>query len=160
MGAMTDRSRCFTATVLGDPKKRVVVPLPFEPDDAWGPKPAHPVAGSVNGVRVRAVVEVVDDGWGIVLGPAWRRDFGIAPGDEVEVILSPEGPQREDLAEDIAAALAAEPEAGAFFDGLAQFYRRAYLRWIDATKRRPEVRAERIAAVVDLLKAGIKERPR
>jgi hypothetical protein len=160
MGAMTDRSRCFTATVLGDPKKRVVVPLPFEPDDAWGPKPAHPVAGSVNGVRVRAVVEVVDDGWGIVLGPAWRRDFGIAPGDEVEVILSPEGPQREDLAEDIAAALAAEPEAGAFFDGLAQFYRRAYLRWIDATKRRPEVRAERIVAVVDLLKAGIKERPR
>ena len=69
-------------------------------------------------------------------------------------------PQRADLAEDIAAALAANPAAGAFFDTLAQFYRKAYLRWIDATTRRPEVRAARIAEVVDLLAAGVKERPR
>ncbi len=96
----------------------------------------------------------------MVLGPAWRRDCGIAPGDRVEVVLFPEGPQREDLAPDLAAALAAEPAAAAFFDGLAQFYRAAYLRWIDGTKRRPEVRSERIAVVVDLLAAGVKERPR
>ena len=56
-------------------------------------------------------------------------------------------------------ALAASPDAAAFFDSLAQFYRRGYLRWIDATKRRPEQRAERIAEVVKLLKAGVKERP-
>jgi uncharacterized protein YdeI (YjbR/CyaY-like superfamily) len=58
------------------------------------------------------------------------------------------------------AALTAEPEAAAFFDALAQFYRRAYLRWIDATKRRPDERASRIAEVVRLCKAGVKERPR
>jgi hypothetical protein len=46
----------------------------------------------------------------------------------------------------------------AFFDTLAQFYRKAYLRWIDATTGRPEVRAARIAEVVDLLAAGIKQR--
>ena len=57
------------------------------------------------------------------------------------------------------AALEAEPETGVFFDSLAQFYRRAYLRWIDGTKRRPEVRAERITEMVTLLKAGKKERP-
>jgi hypothetical protein len=51
-------------------------------------------------------------------------------------------------------------QAGAFFDSLAQFYRKGYLRWIDATKRRPDVRAERIAEVVRLLNAGVKERPR
>jgi hypothetical protein len=138
----------------------VVVPLPFEPDEAWGPKPRHPVTGSVNGMGVRAVAERLGDGWGIVLGPAWRRDCGIEPGDAVDVVLEPEGPQRDDLAPDVAAALAGSPAAGAFFDGLAQFYRRAYLRWIDGTKDRPEVRAERIAAVVRLLDAGIKERPK
>jgi len=69
-------------------------------------------------------------------------------------------PQRGDLADDIAAALAADPAAGAFFDTLAQFYRKAYLRWIDATTRRPDLRAARIAEVADLLAAGIKERPR
>jgi hypothetical protein len=76
------------------------------------------------------------------------------------VELAPEGPQRGDLAEDIAAALAANPAAGAFFDTLAQFYRKGYLRYIDATTRRPDLRAARIAEVVGLLADGIKERPR
>jgi uncharacterized protein YdeI (YjbR/CyaY-like superfamily) len=71
-----------------------------------------------------------------------------------------EGPQRGDLADDISAALEASPAAAAFFDALAQFYRKAYLRWIDATTRRPDLRAARIAEVVDLLAAGIKQRPR
>jgi uncharacterized protein YdeI (YjbR/CyaY-like superfamily) len=90
----------------------------------------------------------------------WARDTGLAPGDEVEVVLSPEGPQRADLAEDFTSALDAAPAAGAFFDSLAQFCRRAYLRWIDGAKRRPEFRAARIAEVVDLLAAGIKQRPK
>ena len=72
-------------------------------------------------------------------------------------MLSPEGPQREDLADDIRAALEAEPAAGAFFDGLAQFYRQAFLRWIDATKRRPDERARRIAEMVDLLRQEKKQ---
>ena len=85
---------------------------------------------------------------------------GIAIGGEVIVELAPEGPQRGDLADDIAAALAADPAAGAFFDTLAQFYRKAYLRWIDSTTRRPDLRTARIAEVVSLLAAGVKERPR
>lgn len=157
---MADPSKTFTATVTADGNKRVLVPVPFEPDEVWGTKQAHRVHGTVNGMGVRAVIEPLGDGHGILLGPAWRRDCGIAPGDEVTVVLAPEGPQRDDLAPDIAAALAAEPQAGTFFDSLAQFYRRAYLRWIDATKRRPAVRTERIVEMIELLKAGIKERPR
>ncbi len=55
--------------------------------------------------------------------------------------------------------LKASPGARAFFGSLAQFYRKGYLLWIDATKRRPDVRAERIAEVVRLLNAGVKGRP-
>jgi len=90
----------------------------------------------------------------------WLRDAGAAPGQQVQVELAPEGPQRADLADDIATALEANPAAAAFFDTLAQFYCKAYLRWIGATTRRPGVRAARIAEVVDLLAAGIKQRPR
>jgi hypothetical protein len=43
---------------------------------------------------------------------------------------------------------------------LAQFYRKGYLRYIDATKRRPDLRAARIAEVTGLLANGVKERPR
>jgi hypothetical protein len=137
----------------------VFVPLPFNPDEVWPPKPVHHVTGTINGHRLRAVIELIDGRPAVVLGPAWRRDCGVAFGDSVEVSLSPEGTQRADLPLDLAAALAANPEAGAFFDGLAQFYVKAYLRWIDATKRRPDLRATRIAEVVTLLAAGVKQRP-
>ncbi len=88
------------------------------------------------------------------------RDTGIAAGADVVVELAPEGPQRGDLADDICGALDTSPAAAAFFDTLAQFYRKAYLRYIDATTRRPDLRAARIAEVVALLENGIKERPR
>lgn len=145
----------FTATVVAGPRGRVYVPVPFDPDAVWGAKPAHHVAGTVGHCRVRAVIEP----HGVVLGPAWLRDSGgIAVGSTVDVTLEPEGPQRGDLAPDVAAALDANPVAAAFFDSIAQFYRTAYLRWIDATKRRPDVRAQRIAEVVALLEAGVKQR--
>jgi bifunctional DNA-binding transcriptional regulator/antitoxin component of YhaV-PrlF toxin-antitoxin module len=150
----------FTVVVTTDSRQRVMVPVPLDPDRTWGHKTGHHVHGTVNGMGVRAVIEPLGDGWGIVLGPAWRRHCGIAPGDRVDVVVAPEGPQRDSLAPDLAAALEADPPAGEFFDSLAQYYRNAYIRWIDATKRRPDVRAERIAEVVGLLRAGVKERPR
>ena len=137
-----------------------MIAVAFDPDQAWGAKAEHPVGGTVNGRHVRGRIVPDGRGWVFILTPMWLRDAGVAAGDDVIVELAPEGPQRGDLADDIAAALAASPEAGAFFDTLAQFYRRAYLRWIDATSRRPDLRAARIAEVVDLLAAGIKERPR
>ncbi len=138
----------------------MMIPVPFDPHLVWGHRSEHHVQGTVNGRGVRAVVEGLGDGFGIVLGPAWRRDCGVAPGDVVSVVLSPEGPQRDDLAPDLRAALDSHPAAGEFFDSLAQFYRVAYLRWIDATKRRPDQRPERIAEVVSLLGRGMKERHR
>lgn len=152
-------TRTFTATVVAD-GRRVVVPVPFDPDTAWGPKPVHRVGGTVDGKRVRGVLEAVGDRAALVLGPAWRRDHGVGPGDEVSVMLVPEGPQRDDLAPDLQEAFEADPAAGAFFDGLAQFYRRAYLRYLDGTKRRPDERRRRVAEVVGLCRAGVKERPR
>jgi hypothetical protein len=150
----------FVGTVRAEGQGRLVVPVPFVPDEVWGVKSRHHVTGTVNEVRIRGVIETSGAGPRIVLTPAWLRDNGLAPGDQVEVVLSPEGPQRADLAEDIATALDNTPSAGAFFDSLAQFYRRAYLRWVDGTKRRPELRAARIAELVDLLSAGIKQRPK
>jgi hypothetical protein len=149
----------FTATVTDAGRGRVLISVPFHPDSMWGAKPRHHIHGTVNGMSMRGVVEPVGDGFGFTLGPAWLRGCGLAAGDTATVDIEPEGPQRDDLADDVAAALDANPQAAAFFDGLAQFYRRAYLRWIDATKRRPDQRAQRIAEVIDLLEDGQKERP-
>jgi uncharacterized protein with von Willebrand factor type A (vWA) domain len=154
------RTQRFAAVVAAGPGGRAVIVVPFDPGEVWGAKAEHHVNGTLAGYRVRVRLAPVDGGWGFTLSPARVRDLGVAVGQEVTVELTPEGPQRADLAEDVAAALAANPDAAAFFDTLAQFYRKAYLRWIDATARRPDKRAARIAEVVDLLAAGVKERPR
>ena len=152
-------TRSYSTVVTAGDRNRVMVPVPFDPDTVWGTKSSHRVSGTVNGMGIRASVEPLGDGFGIVLGPTWRRDCGLSPGDAVEVVLTAEGPQRADLTDDIRTALDAEPVAGAFFDGLAQFYRQAFLRWIDATKKRPDERARRIAEMIDLLRQGKKQRP-
>ena len=152
--------RRFGVRAGADPRGRAVIAIPFDPDEAWGAKTAHHVNGTVNGCRVRVTIVRGDSGWSFTLSPARMLGTGIATGSDVVVELAPEGPQRGDLADDISGALRASPDAAAFFDTLAQFYRKAYLRYIDSTTRRPDLRAARIAEVVGLLGNGIKERPR
>lgn len=154
---MTSQQR-FRATVAVDRRGRTQVLIPFDPDQAWGTKPRHPVTGSVAGHPMRGVVEKRASGPVIALGPAWTCD-PLQDGVEVDVVLEPEGPQRADLAPDIAAALDAAPAAAAAFDALAQFYRKQWLRWIDSTKRRPDQRPVRIAEMIRLLEEGHRERP-
>lgn len=150
----------FRAVIAAGPRDRAVIAVPFDPDETWGAKADHPVGGTIDGRRVRGRLSPGGGGWQLTMTPRWLRDTGVTIGTEVTVELAPEGPQREDLADDIAAALAANPAAAAFFDTLAQFYRKAYLRWIEATTRRPDLRAARIAEVVGLLAARVKQRPR
>jgi hypothetical protein len=153
------KSQRFTATVAAAPRGHVLIPVPFHPDAVWGTKSRHHVGGTVNGMRVRGTVEAAGDGFGFTLGPAWLRGCGLSVGDTVTGDIELEGPQRAHLADDVAAALDAHPQAAAFFDSLAQFYRRGYLRWIEATKRRPQQRPERIAEMIRLREAGHKQRP-
>jgi hypothetical protein len=150
--------RQFRTRIAQGSGGRAWIELPFDPGEAWGAKERHHVTGTINGTPVRGPVEPAEGAWRLALGPAWRRDAGVQPGDEVAVVLQAEGPQREGLPPDLAAALETEPEAGAFFDSLATFYRKGYLRWLDGAKRRPEVREERVRELVALLKAGKKSR--
>ena len=154
------RVQRFTASVDVGPRGRGIIAVPFDPDEAWGAKSRAPVGGTIDGRKVRGTVTPADRGWVFTLPSMWMCDADISSRDGRGRRVAPEGPQRGDLAEDIATALAANPAAAAFWDTLAQFYRKAYLRWIDATTRRPDLRAVRIAEVVDLLAAGVKERPR
>lgn len=155
----TDSTRVYTTTLEPMPRKKARVPVPFDPNEVWGTKREHHVGGTIAGMAVRGNVAKDEAGWSFSLGPAWLRDCPVVPGDVVEVVIAPEGPQRGDLAPDVSAALDANPTAGAFFDSLAQFYRAGYTRWIDATKRRPDFRTQRIAEVIGLLSKGVKERP-
>ena len=131
---------------------RTVISIPFDPDQVWGPKDRHHIAGSINGCPVRGALESAGSNFFLALGPAWRRDNGIEAGAAVEVEIFPEGPQSDALSPDVTGALEAAPEAQSFFDSLASFYRKNFIRWIESAKR-PQTRAARIEEMVKLLKA-------
>jgi len=102
----------FRARIAVDSRGHAVITVPFDPDGTWGAKAVHHVSGTVNGCRVRVTLAPGDSGWAFALNPVRMRDTGIAAGSDVIVELAPEGPQRADLADDIAAALAATPAVG------------------------------------------------
>jgi hypothetical protein len=144
-------------TVVTKEGSRTFIAIPFNPNEVWGVKQRHHITGSINGCGVRGSLGSDGSQYFLPLGAAWRRDNGVDAGAEVEVVLAPEGPQTDTLASDIVAALESEPEARAFFDSLATFYRNGYIRWIEGAKR-PETRSTRIAETLSLLKAGKKQR--
>src|ERR1700727_1922689 len=114
-------SQRFRALIAPGPGDSGVITMPFDPDEAWGAKANHPVGGTIGGCRVRARLVPAGTGWVLTLAAKRLSGMGVAIGDEVTVELAPEGPQRSDLADDIAAALAASPAAAEYFDTLAQF---------------------------------------
>jgi hypothetical protein len=144
-------------TVVTKTGSRIYIAVPFNPNEVWGVKQRHHITGTINGCVVRGSLGSDGSQYFLPLGAAWRRDNDIAAGVEVEVELSPEGPQTDTLAADVVAALATEPEAQAFFESLATFYRNGYVRWIESAKR-PQTRRTRIAELLSLLKAGKKQR--
>lgn len=144
-------------TVVAKEGSRTLIAIPFNPNEVWGVKQRHHITGTVNGCQVRGSLGSDGSQYFLPLGAAWRRDNRVDTGVEVEVVLTPEGPQTDTLSADILAALDSDPAARAFFESLATFYRNAYLRWI-AGARRPELRSARIAEMVSLLKAGKKQR--
>jgi hypothetical protein len=144
-------------TTVARSGSRTYIAIPFNPNEVWGVKQRHHIAGSINGYGVRGSLGSEGGQYFLPLGAAWRRDNGVEAGAEVEVVLRPEGPQADALAADIFAALDSAPEARAFFESLATFYRNGYIRWIESAKR-PETRSARIAEMLSLLKAGKKQR--
>lgn len=143
--------------ILVRTKSKTIIPLPFDPNQVWAQKDRHHVRGTVNGIMIRGPLGSNKAAYFISLGSAWLRDSGLAAGDSVEVEIYPEGPQLDSLPEDFANALEAEPQARAFFESLATFYRKGYLRWLSGAKQ-PKKRAARIQEIVGLLKEGKKQR--
>ena len=62
-------------------------------------------------------------------------------------------PRTIEMQEDLSAALAADPAAAQYWDGLAPSHRYEYLEWITEAKR-PETRAKRIGQALQWLAEG------
>ncbi len=145
----------FRTAIVGRGGKAYVA-LPFDPDTVWGRRARHDLTGTIGGHPYRGKVQITDSGPILSIGPVWRRDNQAAVGDQVEVMVRPEGPQVDAMEPDLVAAFDADPEARAIFEGLSTFCRKNYMRWVGEAKR-PETRARRIAEMMTMLRKDARD---
>ena len=121
---------------------------------ALGPRKRPAVRVVINGVELRTTIAVYGGRSYIGIRREIRDAAHIAPGEEIEVNVEPDDqPRTVDLPDDLAAALADDPEAQHAFDRLSFSNRNEYVAWVLAAKQ-PTTRRRRVAEVPVLLKSG------
>jgi hypothetical protein len=141
-------------TVLSlENKNATGIHVPVAAVEALGGGRRPAVVATVNGYRYRATVMGYDPADPLMPFTAEHRAAsGISAGDEVEVELELDSAPREvEVPDDFATALAGEPAAKAFFDGLSNSNKKVHTLAI-ADAKTPETRARRIEKSIALLR--------
>jgi hypothetical protein len=108
----------------------------------------------INGVELRTTIAVYGGRSYVGIRRDIRESAQIAPGETIEVSLElDDAPRAIDVPADLAAALAADPDARRIFEGLSFTNRKAYVVWIRAAKR-AATRQRRVSEASSLLKSG------
>ena len=119
-----------------------------------GKKPA--VVVTIGSFSYRSSVAVMGGKYLISLSAERRAASGLKGGDLIQVDLQLDSTPREvTMPDDLAAALAAEPEAKAFFDRLSYSNQSRHVLSITDAKT-PETRQRRVDKAMEMLRAGQK----
>jgi Bacteriocin-protection, YdeI or OmpD-Associated/Domain of unknown function (DUF1905) len=130
----------------------IVVPEAMIEQLGAGRRPT--VVVNVNGYEYRSTVGVMGGRHMISISAAIRGDTGLTVGDPIHVVLTLAASPREvTVPDDLAAALSADPTAGAFFAKLSNSLQRYHVDNISAA-RTTETRQRRIDKAISLFQQG------
>lgn len=147
----------FRTTLLLTDKTATGFEVPDEVVQALGSGRRPPVRVTINGYTYRSTVAVYGGVSLIGVSATNRAGAGVVGGQEIDVELELDTAPREvEVPADFAAALDAEPQARATYDGLSYSNRSWHVLSIEGAKT-DETRQRRIAKSVGALKEG---RPR
>ena len=142
-----------TVTATGN-NTGIVVPGDLIDDLGAGSRPALVV--NVNGYEYRNTVGVMGGKHMISISAAIRKETGLKGGDPVHVTLTlADTPREVNVPGDFAAALSADPDAGAFFAALSNSLQRYHVDNITEAKT-AETRQRRIEKAISLFREGKK----
>ena len=119
-----------------------------------GGRKAFPVRVSVNGTTLSLRLARMGGENMIGLSKAVRAQARVEIGSsyDIEIVLD-EGERTVEVPADLAAALAAEPDAQASFQRMSYTHRKEYVRWITEAKKEA-TRADRVATTIEMVRAG------
>lgn len=145
----------FTTTLSGDATKTGVV-VPDEAVAQLGAGHRPPVHVDLDGHAYRSTVGVMGGRHLVPVSAAVRAATGLRAGDPVTVTLTlADTPREVVVPDDLARALAEDPQAGAFFDGLSNSLQRYHVEQVTSAKA-PETRQRRVEKAVALFRQGRK----
>lgn|GEM_PF-825997 len=157
-------TRTFTATVVQpDEGPGHAVAVPFDPVEVFGRSRA-PVVVTVPGHEPfrTTIASYGGRGW-IGLRKAQREDLMVEAGDEITMTVETDEVSRvAEVPPELAAALAANPDATMAFESLSFSHTREFAEWVRDAKR-PATRERRAAQAVERIltrSAGPKAGPR
>ena len=141
----------------GDGDGGVFVVVPFSVPEVYGTRGQVPVQVTFDGYPYQGSITPLGDGYhALHVLKQIRKAVGKTIGDTVRVTLSRNVVERQMMTpDDLAAQLATNPQAAAYFQKLAYSHQREFVRWLEGAKR-PETRAHRLAQTIELLGQGRK----
>jgi hypothetical protein len=144
----------FHTTILTTGKAASGIVIPPEVVSALGSSRKPAVSVTIRGYTYRSTVATIDGRFMVGVSAENRAAAGVQGGDEVDVDIELDtAPRTVGIPDDFAAALAAEPKAKAFFEGLSYSQRQWFVLGITGAKA-PETRQRRIDAALDRLREG------
>jgi hypothetical protein len=130
----------------------IVVPTDVVAGLGSGKRPAVKV--TLNGYKYRSTVASMRGEFMLPVSADVRDRSGVAAGDDVDVVLELDTEAREvAVPADLKAALAADPDALRFFDGLSYSNKQRVVLPIEAAKA-PDTRQRRVEKAISLLRQG------
>lgn len=144
----------FRTTLLSGGGTTTGFEVPSDVVDALGAGKRPPVRVTINGYTYRNTVAVMGGMYMIGVSAEHRAGAGVSAGDEVDIeLVLDTAPREVTVPADLAAALAADPEAQRTWDGLSYSNRRFHAESIEGAKT-DETRQRRIAKAVATLREG------
>jgi hypothetical protein len=129
--------------------------VPPEIVDALGGGKRPPVTVTINGrYTYRSTVFPYTEAFMLPLAAEHRVPAGVTAGDEIEVTLELDTAPREvEVPPELAAALDADPQAKAYFEGLSNSNKKVFTLNVAGTAN-PETKARRVEKAIATLREG------
>jgi hypothetical protein len=148
----------FQATLELHGKSATGFTIPPEVVEGLGSGKRPAVVVTINGYSYRSTVAPYNGVYLLPVSAENRAGAGATAGDLLSVRLELDTEPREvEVPTDLAAALATDQAAAAFYASLSFSNQRGYTTWIEDAKK-PETRAARVVKAVESLAAGRRTR--
>ena len=147
-------SETFRATIVQTGKTACGIQVPGAVVEALGGSKRPAVVVALDGYTYRSTVAPMGSEWWVGVNSDHRTASGLKAGDEVQVTLELDTAPREvEVPPELEAALDADPQARAFFDGLSYSNKRVFTLSVEGTSN-PETKARRVDKAIALMREG------